>query len=262
MEVDRILKDLATGKITVGEALKLLKETEDYIVHENLTLDIRRIERLGMPEVVYAEHKSLSQVTAAAKIIYEKNKRVLITRVPKDYYDYIISAVQETYPNVKIHEDKEASIIAIGDLPDLEPPRVLIVSAGASDYPVVREVYWTLRFLGVETRIVSDIGVAGLHRLQEFLDTVNAVNPFAIIVVAGMDGALPSVIAGLTGLPIIAVPTSVGYGASFNGLAALLTMLNSCSAGVSVVNIDSGFNAAMTAYRIKVAIKKQTKIKE
>jgi len=206
-------------------------------------LDLDRARRRGYPEAVYCEFKTPAQLRLIAAELRDHNARTLFTRAGADQAD----AVLEMLPDAGY--DPEAGLLWWPP----EPPEpsgglVLIVAAGTSDLPVAREAQRTAEVLGRRTVMVMDVGVAGLHRILQRLDLLRSAA--AIVVVAGMDGALPSVVAGLVAAPVVAVPTSVGYGAAFEGLAPLLTMLNSCAPGVAVVNIDNGYGAGHLAAQI------------
>lgn len=201
---------------------------------KELTLDIDRLARQGFPEVVFAPGKTREQLIHALKDLHRAHGFALATGVSDDLE---LGGVH----------DACSRLYRLGQM----PPRhgqPCVVSAGTADQPAAEEAAQTLEFLGYTTQRVRDVGVAGLHRLLERLDEIRQAD--VLIVIAGMDGALPSVVGGLVAQPVIAVPTSVGYGTGMGGLAALLTMLNSCAAGVTVVNIDNGFGAAMAAARI------------
>ncbi|HET6698309.1 MAG TPA: nickel pincer cofactor biosynthesis protein LarB [Nocardioidaceae bacterium] len=206
-------------------------------------LDTDRAARTGDPEVVYGAGKTPEQVVQILRTLHEAHPEhaVLATRLT----DEAIAAVVDAHPTAVV--DEVARAVTLGELP---PARgtVAVVSAGTSDAPVAAEAALTARVYGAGVRLVNDVGVAGLHRIlaaREELVTANC-----LVVVAGMEGALPSVVGGLTGVPLVAVPTSVGYGASFSGLAALLGMLNSCAPGITVVNIDNGYGAGVFAARV------------
>ncbi len=205
------------------------------------TLDHDRARRVGAPEVVYAEGKTAAQVTAIARRIVARSGHCLVTRTP----DETLTALAEAFPGARVNPVARTALV--GRVP-AGVGRVCVVSAGTSDLPVAEEAAETLRALGSRVERLVDVGVAGLHRLLARSPAVKRAN--AVVVVAGMEGALASVVGGLTSRPVIAVPTSVGYGSSFRGLAALLAMLNSCAPGVAVVNIDNGFGAAFAAHRI------------
>lgn len=207
-------------------------------------IDHHRIKRKGFPEVIYSEGKTPEQVAKIALKIASQGHDVLATRADLKAY----KAVRKVLNKAKYHEmariitfHKEPRRLAAGSA-------IAIVTAGTADLPVAEEAAVTAEFLGNSVERIFDVGVAGIHRLIKNLKKIN--NAKVIIVVAGMEGALPSVLGGLIDKPIIAVPTSVGYGASFKGLSALLTMLNSCAPGVAVVNIDNGFGAAVVAHSI------------
>jgi NCAIR mutase (PurE)-related protein len=206
-------------------------------------LDVGRAHRTGDPEVVYGAGKTPAQVVDLLTRLHEAHpdRCVLATRLSDD----AVAALREQLPDAVIDEVGRAA--TYGDLPE---PRgtVAIVSAGTSDAPVVHEAAITVRVFGAKPTIINDVGVAGLHRVLGVRDDLDQAD--CLIVVAGMEGALPSVVGGLTGTPLVAIPSSVGYGASFGGLAALLAMLNSCAPGVVVANIDNGFGAGVFAARV------------
>lgn len=204
-------------------------------------VDVHRAQRTGDPEVVFAQGKSPAQTLEIMRTLHTAHpeRAVLATRVD----DATARALAELEADI----DELGRTAVLGPLPQATGT-VLVICAGTSDLPVAREAATTVRVFGSHAELVSDVGVAGLHRLLAVRERLSEAD--ALVVVAGMEGALPSVVGGLTGVPIVAVPTSVGYGASFNGLAALLAMLNSCAPGVAVVNIDNGFGAAVHASRI------------
>lgn len=206
------------------------------------TLDPQRLARQGFPEVVYCQSKTAPQIAENLRALAAANGRALGTRLPADRATEVLAALPEA------SYDPISRTISLGASEPLHPTHVAIISAGTSDLPVSEEAAATLTFLGHPVKRFHDIGVAGIHRLMARIDEIQAAD--VVIVVAGMEGALPSVVGGLVAAPVIAVPTSVGYGASFQGLAALLGMLNSCAAGLTVVNIDNGFGAAIAAHRI------------
>ncbi len=206
------------------------------------TLDPERLARQGFPEIVYCQSKTAGQIADNLKALAAANGRAFGTRLPANRAPEVLSAVPEA------RYDALSRTIAIGSMPPVGSHNVAVVSAGTSDLPVAEEAAATLAFLGHAVSRFNDIGVAGIHRLHGRIDEIR--KAAVIIVVAGMEGALPSVVGGLVSAPVIAVPTSVGYGAAFEGLAALLGMLNSCASGLTVVNIDNGFGAAMAAHRI------------
>jgi pyridinium-3,5-biscarboxylic acid mononucleotide synthase len=206
-------------------------------------LDFDRAERRGYPEAVYCESKTPVQLRLIAAAVREQSSRTLFTRASPEQAEAVLAELPDA------GRDEESRLLWW----PAEPPvatggLVVIAAAGTSDLPVAREAQLVARFLGRRTELVADVGVAGLHRILNRLELLRSAA--AIVVVAGMDGALPSVVAGLVAAPVIAVPTSVGYGAAFEGLAALLTMLNSCAPGVAVVNIDNGYGAGHLAAQI------------
>ncbi len=207
------------------------------------TLDTDRPSRRGFPEAIYCQGKTAAQVGAIAAALRRRPELALFTRADPEH----AAAVLVELPGA-IHDVQSRLVAWPGTPPSTTGGLVLVVSAGTSDLPVAREAMLTARYLGRPVELVVDVGVAGLHRILGSLDLLRSAR--ALIVVAGMDGALPSVVGGLVRQPVIALPTSVGYGASFGGLAALLTMLNSCSPGVAVVNIDNGYGAGYLAAQI------------
>lgn len=206
-------------------------------------VDLDREARTGDPEVVYGAGKSPQQVVEILRVLHERHpgRAVLATRVSPEAAALAAAELPDA-----VH-DPVAGALTLGPLPE---PRgsVVVVAAGTSDLPVAAEAALTIRVHGAGADVVTDVGVAGLHRLMAVRDRLEAAD--CLVVVAGMEGALPSVVGGLVGVPMIAVPTSVGYGASFGGLAALLAMLNSCAPGITVVNIDNGYGAGVAAARI------------
>jgi NCAIR mutase (PurE)-related protein len=206
-------------------------------------LDTDRADRTGDPEVVYGAGKSPAQIVEILRTLRaaHPDRAVLATRLAEP----AVAAVVEAFPAA--HVDAVARAVALGPMPTPQG-MVAVVSAGTSDAPVAAEAALTARVHGAGVKLVNDVGVAGLHRILAAREEL--VTAHCLVVVAGMEGALPSVVGGLTGVPLVAVPTSVGYGASFGGLAALLAMLNSCAPGVTVVNIDNGFGAGVFAARV------------
>ena len=206
-------------------------------------LDHDRARRRGYPEAVYCEGKTPDQVAAIGAAVRERRAPTLFTRAAPAHAEALLVELPDA------HHDRDARLLAWPP----EPPAatggtVLVVAAGTSDLAVAREAQLTASYLGRSTELVMDLGVAGLHRVLGQLDRLRAAR--VVVVVAGMDGALPSVVAGLVSAPVVAVPTSVGYGAAFGGLAPLLAMLNACSPGVAVVNIDNGYGAGHLAAQI------------
>jgi NCAIR mutase (PurE)-related protein len=206
-------------------------------------VDTERAGRTGDPEVVYGAGKTPEQAVAIVRALRaaHPDRPALVTRAAPE----LAAALRTEFPDVTA--DADARCVAVGPLPT-GTGTVCVVAAGTSDGPVAAEAAFTARVSGAAVTRVTDVGVAGIHRLLAARDTLDAAD--CLVVVAGMDGALPSAVGGLTGVPLVAVPTSVGYGASFGGVAALLTMLNSCAPGVVVVNIDNGFGAGLFAARV------------
>lgn len=238
-QLTNILKGIKSGKIPVKKGIKLLRDLP-YANIRFAKLDTHRTLRRGFPEVILAEGKTLKQVASITEAILARKGLLFITRADKNVFGYL----KKKYPHLHYHPD--ARIIYNGKLPIKKSRKnIVIITAGTSDIPVAEEARLTSEIMGVKVKAVYDVGVAGLHRI---LDKINILrNACVIIVVAGMEGALASVVSGLCSRPVIAVPTSVGYGASFKGIAPLLTMLNSCSPGIGVVNIDNGFGAGYLA---------------
>jgi hypothetical protein len=222
---------------------------EDTVDLEFAKVDVARLGRRGLPEAVYGEPKTAQELVSILTVLADRNGVALATRVLKTKAEMVAQAL----PEAVYHQRSQCVTIERNPLPKL-PGIVGIVAAGTADLPVVEEAAVTLALMGVETKIVNDSGVAGLQRTIQAADNLAACD--VAIVVAGMEGALPSVISGLLPCPIIAVPTSVGYGLNMAGLSALLTMLNSCSSGITVVNVDNGYGAACAATLIIKAIQR------
>jgi len=241
--VRNLLTRVADGTVSPELALNDLAR-EPFESLDFATIDHHRALRQGFPEVIYGGGKTSGQIVTIAERIVERHGAFLATRLS----DEAMAALASRFEKVEINALGRTAHLAGAEPPLAGKGTVLIVTAGTSDLPVAEEAAVTANALGNRTTRLTDVGVAGLHRLlarkEEILDAG------VIIVIAGMDGALASVIGGLVRAPVIAVPTSVGYGAAFGGIAPLLAMLNSCAAGVTVVNIDNGFGAAMAASRI------------
>jgi NCAIR mutase (PurE)-related protein len=240
--IAQLLALVADQKLSPEEALDRLRWQPVEPISDFARLDHHRGLRQSMPEFVYGQSKSPAQVAAIMSAMVERTGTALATRVSEQHFE----AVRKTLPEAVHHPT--ARIIKVGSFPKNEVGRALVIAAGTSDVPVGEEAAEVLRFLGNSTQTLYDVGVAGIHRLLEHANTLRDAD--VVIVVAGMEGALPSVVGGLVDSSVIAVPTSVGYGASFNGLAALLGMLNSCATGLTVVNIDNGLGAAAAAHRM------------
>ena len=242
MREDEILELFAgvkSGRVSEQEALKYLKNYP-YEDVGCAKIDTQRALRNGAGEVIYGEGKTDDEILRIAEAIGARGQNILITRTN----ERVFGLVCEVLPQAEFNARGRVISVKFKEL-TLTQSYIAIVSAGTADGAVVEEAYETARFLGNDARKFSDAGVAGLHRLIANLEQIRGAK--VVIAVAGMEGALASVLAGLVSVPVIAVPTSVGYGASFGGLAALLAMLNSCANGVSVVNIDNGFGAAYNA---------------
>lgn len=210
---------------------------------DNVNIDVERLERLGFPEVIYGEHKTVDDLLEIINTCLERNGNVLVTRIDK------IKAAQLKNAFNEFVFDERAGIIAVGKLQKVtDESSIAVLSGGTSDEPVVREVEWTLRFLGCRISSYKDIGISGLQRLLKRQHEIKKHK--ILIVVAGFEAALASVVGGLMPQPIICVPTSIGYGVNTGGKAALNAMLGSCANGITVVNIDNGYGAAIAAYRI------------
>ncbi|MCS7229045.1 MAG: nickel pincer cofactor biosynthesis protein LarB [Candidatus Kryptonium sp.] len=240
-KLEKLLNDYKNGKISVDEFLNELK----WFPFENIEfakVDHHRMLKHNFPEVILCQWKTPKQVREIAKRILEKSKFLLATRANLEHF----KEVKKIAKDAKYNELARTITVIRGDIKkDDKKGKILIITAGTADLPVAEEARVTAEILGNEVEILYDVGVAGLHRLLSNFDKLKSAS--VIIVVAGMEGALPSVVGGLVGVPVIAVPTSIGYGANFNGLAPLLTMLNTCAPGVVVVNIDNGFGAAFAA---------------
>lgn len=246
MDLDKIIQGLQTGELDRSEAQRLLKK-EMFLDLGFAKVDTFRKNLQHSPEVIYGEGKTANEIFEIAKVLWEKHKRnVLITRIDGVKADKLKEMCCDAIP-LQYYERARMAILG-EDIHIDGNGKILIVSAGTSDMAVCEEAYHTARVLGNEVEVLYDVGVAGLHRLLQHLDTIWEAD--VIIVVAGMEGALASVVGGLVDVPVIAVPTAIGYGANFGGLSALLGMLNSCASGVSVVNIDNGFGAAVLASKI------------
>ncbi|SHE92147.1 hypothetical protein SAMN02745218_01074 [Desulfofundulus australicus DSM 11792] len=241
-ELRLLLEDVRQGRLEVDAAIEKLRT----LPYEDLgfaKVDHHRALRKGFPEVVFCQGKTTGQVVEIVRRLCGNNRTVLATRAGREVYE----AVRAVFPDAVYSELARTIVVYRGERPQPKG-NVLVMSAGTADLPVAEEAAVTAEVMGNHVRRCYDVGVAGIHRLLDKLDLIRWAH--VIIVVAGMEGALASVVAGLAEQPVIAVPTSIGYGASFHGLAALLTMLNSCASGIGVVNIDNGFGAAALATAI------------
>ncbi len=240
--LEKILKEVKKGNLDIGEALHRIKS----FTYEDLgyaKLDYHRELRRGYPEIVYAAGKSTSQVTGIVQSMLNQDSNIIITRASKKKYE----AVKKLVPEAIYYE--QARIISIlKKEQETRKTSIAIVTAGTSDIPVAEEAAVTAELLGNPVHRIYDVGVAGIHRLTSSLEEIRKTR--IVIVIAGMEGALASIVAGLVDIPVVAVPTSVGYGANLQGISALLAMLTSCSGGIAVVNIDNGFGAGYYASMI------------
>ena len=243
-DLAKLLQSVRSGKTGIETALDRLR----HLPFEDVAyahIDHHRHLRHGMPEVIYCEGKTLEQVTGITRRMLKAGSDILATRASEKVY----KAVRKIDRRAIYHKASRAIVIQDAKKA-LTSGMVLVLTAGTSDIPVAEETAVTAGMLGSTVQTVYDVGVAGIHRILSKRETLDSAR--VIVVVAGMDGALPSVVGGLVNKPVIAVPTSVGYGAGFQGLAPLLTMLNSCASGVAVMNIDNGFGAGVLAHRINL----------
>lgn len=239
MTIKEILEDVANNELSVEDAYKMLEGDLEYA-----TIDYGRKNRTGVGEIIYGKSKTSFQIKGIIKDMLNNGQRhILVTKMSKDKYDDL----KVDFPDF-IYDEVSELYYYQGEEIEMNKGIIAVVCAGTSDLPIANEAAITARFLGNEVIQINDVGVSGLHRLLLRMDAISKAQ--VIIVVAGMEGALASVIGGLTDKPIIAVPTSVGYGASFGGVSALLSMLNSCASGMAVVNIDNGFGAGYMAHTI------------
>lgn len=238
-EIKKILNGIKNNELSIDDAFDDLKELPFKDLGFAM-IDNHREIRVGYPEVIYGGGKTVEQIREIIKFMLTKKNNILATRIEEEVYE----AIKDLHPELKYNKLGRTITLKLDSI-EKTKDYIAIISAGTSDIPVVEQAKETALILGNKVKVINDVGVAGIHRLFSKLDEIKKAK--VIIVVAGMEGALASVIGGLVNKPIIAVPTSVGYGASLNGIAALLSMLNSCASGVSVVNIDNGFGAAYNA---------------
>jgi pyridinium-3,5-biscarboxylic acid mononucleotide synthase len=241
-EVEKLLNDVKAGDTSVEKALDVLKNFP-YTDLGFARIDHHREMRTGYPEIIYCAGKSVEQVTEIVRVMSERENNVIGTRANREMFDAVKSITPEAvyYPMARIISVQKKKTKA-------PESRIAIITAGTSDMPVAEEAAVTAELLGNNVLRIYDAGVAGIHRLVDKLPDIRSCR--VVVVIAGMEGALASVVGGLVDKPVIAVPTSVGYGASFGGISALLAMLTSCSTGVTVVNIDNGFGAGFSASMI------------
>ena len=241
-ELEKLLEQVKSGEVSIDEASEQIKR----LPFDDLgfaKVDHHRALRVGYPEVIYCENKAPEHLRGIVQNMLDRGSNVLATRASKEAYE----TIKEIAPDAEYHELARIVTVKRNEIP-MVPGTILVATAGTADIPVAEEAAITAEALGNEVVRLYDVGVAGLHRLLARMDIIRSAN--VVICVAGMEGALASVVGGLIDKPLIAVPTSVGYGSSFHGLSALLTMLNSCASGVGVVNIDNGFGAAYLASNI------------
>lgn len=245
-ELKRLLQQVRRGTLSPALAAREIAEAP-FERLEFATIDHQRALRVGFPEVVFGLGKTPAQMVTIVSRLARRNAVVLATRVD----EAARAALAAAFPGAEIHDRARVVIVRRASRAARPKGRVLVVCAGTADLPVAEEALLTARVLGSRAELVADVGVAGLHRLLAHRSALRGAR--VVVVVAGLEGALPSVVGGLTDRPVIAVPTSVGYGAHFRGLAPLLAMLNSCAAGVTVVNVDNGFGAGYAAHLINTA---------
>ncbi len=237
-----LLQQIKMGSCSVQDAMEKMAQMPFQRATEILS-DTHRELRCGAPEVIFAEGKTPEQCAQAAQALAAEHQRVLLTKAGENHF----AAVRDVLPTAQFHPQARCILYYARKIPKARG-QVLVVCAGTSDLPIAEEACCTLEWLGHSHEMVADVGVAGLHRLLHQLERLRTAD--VIIAIAGMEGALPSVIAGLVASPVIAVPTDVGYGTSLQGLTALFAMLTSCAPGIGVVNINNGFGAAMLAARM------------
>jgi len=240
--LDEILSAVARGALTPEEAAGRLRRGEVRYLDELAALDLGRAERKGVPEIVYAPGKAPEGVARICALILDHKERVIVSNSTQEHEE----ALREALPNVPIEHKGRALLLGTGT-PAPTGGRLVAMSAGTSDLPILEEAVIVAEEMGVAVKGFYDIGVAGLHRLAEPIKELRAFDPDCVIVAAGMEGALPSVVSGLVAVPVIGLPTSTGYGLGGDGTAAILGMLQSCSPGLSVVNVDNGVGAGATA---------------
>ncbi|CAD5931386.1 Pyridinium-3,5-biscarboxylic acid mononucleotide synthase [Planktothrix tepida] len=243
--LQQLLESVASGQLTPTDALDKIKYFDFEPVGDFARIDHHRKLRTGFPEVIWGLNKTPEQIIKIIEVMRSRNPVVMATRIEPDIYQQLKAQI----PDLRYYESAKICAIQPDTIPQVHTNgTITILTAGTADLPVAEEAAITATLCGFSVKRLWDVGVAGIHRLLSSWPLIADAD--VLIVVAGMEGALPSVVAGLADCPVIAVPTSVGYGASFNGLAPLLTMLNSCAVGVGVVNIDNGFGAGILACQI------------
>jgi len=239
----QLLKAVANGKTDAADAAERL----EHLAYEDITyahIDHHRSLRKGFPEVIFGEGKTADQIAGIMEKMKAQENIILVTRIDPEKADVVLSR----FPQAVYHSDARMVVLKIRPVKNRGRGSILIISAGTSDIPVAKEAYLTAEAMGNTVATIFDVGVSGIHRLLSHHKAIDQAN--VLIVVAGMEGALPSVVAGMVDRPVIAVPTSIGYGVNLGGLTALFAMLNSCSSNVAVVNIDNGFGAGYMASAI------------
>lgn len=238
--LNRILRDVAAGKTSVEDAaLKLSNIPFEDIDYAHI--DHHRSLRKGFPEVIFGQGKTPEQITGIMEKMMPQENVVLVTRIDSQKADEVLAR----FPDAVFHEDARMVIWEKTEVPKQGKGAIIVLSAGTSDIPVAKEAFLTAKAMGNDVESAFDVGVAGIHRLFDHKELIDRAS--VLIVVAGMEGALPSVVAGMVSRPVIAVPTSIGYGVSLGGITALFAMLNCCSSNIAVVNIDNGFGAGYMA---------------
>ena len=238
--MNQILGNIASGKMSVEDAARKLK----HLSFEDLDyahIDHHRSLRKGFPEVIFGQEKTADQIIGIMEKMLPQEKVVLVTRIDSHQADQVVSH----FPEAVYHKDAKMVVWKKHEIPVRGKGTIVVISAGTSDIPVAKEAFLTAQAMGNHVKYVFDVGIAGIHRLFNHKKLIDQAS--VLVVVAGMEGALPSVVAGMVSRPVIAVPTSVGYGTSLGGLTALFAMLNSCSSNVAVVNIDNGFGGGYMA---------------
>ncbi len=238
--LDKILTSVASGKTTVDDAIVSLK----YLSFEDIEyahIDHHRSLRKGFPEVIFGQGKTSDQIIGILEKMMLQENIILITRIN----NYLAEKVISHFPDIEYHEDANMAVWKKHEIAMQGKGTIVVLSAGTSDIPVAKEACLTAKYMGNNVESIFDVGVAGIHRLFDHKKLIDKAT--VLVVVAGMEGALPSVVAGMVSKPVIAVPTSIGYGVNLGGLTALFAMLNSCSSNIAVVNIDNGFGAGYMA---------------
>lgn len=246
IKIQQLLTQVQKGETSIERALEVLRELPFSDLEDYARIDLHRALRQGQPEVVFCEGKTPQQIISIMNRLWEHHERVMGTRVNTTTAQALLSQLPTA------HYDPVSCLITLSRESQPKPPEdspyAVVVTGGTSDLPIAEEAAQTIEFFGSNVKRAYDVGVAGIHRLLERRSLL--FNADVVVSVAGMEGALTSVVGGLVACPVIGVPTSVGYGANFGGLSALLSMLNSCATGVAVVNIDNGFGAGVLAHKI------------